>query len=299
VTELKSLLTRRDFIKCAGCTAAGVAVGLPALADELTKGPAKTKVVLIRHPDAINGRGTVDSKVIEQMLDNAVTALFGGNDVAAAWKQIIGSDDVVGIKSNEWSNLPTPLEVELAIKKRVVAVGVPEENVGIADRDVLGNSVFNKATALINTRPMRTHAWSGVGSLIKNYIMFSPDPPKYHPDSCASLGSLWALPIVMGKTRLNVLVMLSPLFHGAGWHHFDPKYLWLYRGLVVSTDPVAADTIGLSIIEAKRRKYFGEDRPISPSAHHIVIADTKYGLGTSDPAKIQLIKQGWQDGVLI
>ncbi len=299
MSESKLLITRRDFIKGAGCAAVGVAIGLPALAAEVVKEPAKTKVVLIRHQDAVDDGGKVDAKIVEQMLDEAVTTLLGESDPTACWKRLVNQDDVVGIKSNEWSNLPTPAEVEQVLKRRVMDAGVSEKNISIDDQAVLHNQVFAKATALINTRPMRTHAWSGVGSLIKNYIMFTPNPPEYHSDACAPLGSLWELPLVKGKTRLNVLVMLTPLFHGKGWHHFDPKYVWPYGGLIVSTDPVAADTVGLSILEAKRRHHFGGDHPISPPAHHIMIADKKYGLGTSDPAKIELVKLGWKEGMLI
>jgi hypothetical protein len=51
----------------------------------------------------------------------------------------------------------------------------------------------------------------------------------------------------------------------------------------------------LRIIEAKRREYFKEDRPLNPPAKHIAIADTRYHLGTSDPSKIELIKLGWDE----
>ncbi|MFQ6008922.1 MAG: twin-arginine translocation signal domain-containing protein, partial [Candidatus Zixiibacteriota bacterium] len=216
MSSSEKLLTRRDFIRGAGCAAVGVAMGLPAFAEEVLKEPTKSRVVLVRHKDAVSNKGKVKGEIIQHMLDQAVTTLFDNEDVIACWKQIVKPNDIVGIKSNEWANLPTPPEVEQAIKKRVMDAGVPERNIGIEDRGVLGHPVFEKATALINTRPLRTHAWSGVGSLIKNYIMFTPEPEKYHPDTCADLGALWNLPQVKGKTRLNILVMLTPLFHGKG-----------------------------------------------------------------------------------
>ncbi|MEW5993136.1 MAG: twin-arginine translocation signal domain-containing protein [Candidatus Zixiibacteriota bacterium] len=297
--ESKLTITRRDFIKGAGATAVGMAIGLPALAQEVVKEPAKSRVVLVRYKDAVGGDGKINGAIIQQMLDDAVTALFDNDDPVACWKRIIKPDDIVGIKSNVWAYLPTPPEVEQAIKKRVMDAGVPEKNIGIDDRGVLYHPIFKKATALINTRPMRTHAWSGVGSLIKNYIMFDPNPQDYHPDSCATLGSLWNLPVVKGKTRLNVLVMLTPLFHGVGWHHFNPKYVWPYRGLIVGADPVAVDAIGLQILRARRREYFGKDSPINPPPHHIMLADKKYHLGTSDLKRIELVRLGWEEGVLI
>lgn len=177
--------------------------------------------------------------------------------------------------------------------------GVEESNISIDDRGVLDNPVFKKATALINARPMRTHDWSGVGSLIKNYIMFHPKPYEYHPDNCADLAKLWEKPMVKGKTRLNILVMVTPQFHGVGPHHFNKKYTWRYNGLIVSFDPVAADATGLRIIQARRREYFGDERPISPPAKHIRLADTRHRLGNASPDGIELVKLGWQNGILI
>ena len=87
--------------------------------------------------------------------------------------------------------------------------------------------------------------------------------------ACADLATLWQLPIVKDKTRLNILVMLTPQFHNIGPHHFDPMYIWPYKGLIVSTDPVAADAVGLRIIQQKRLEVFGQERPLQPTAHHI------------------------------
>ena len=296
----KSLVSRRDFIKGAGCTAAGLAVGLPVLAEEIAKAPvAKSRVVLIRHQGVVDSLGKIDPRLVEKMLDEAVVALFEKETPLDCWRQIIKPTDVVGIKTNVWKYLPTPPEVEQALMKRVVEVGVARENVAVDDRGVIENPVFQKATALINTRPMRTHAWSGVGSLIKNYIMFVENPPDYHDDACAGLAKLWELPAVKGKTRLNILVMLTPQYHNVGPHHFDKAYVWNYSGLIVSVDPVAADSIGLRIIQQKRKLVFGEDRSLQPTAHHIAIADTEYHLGNSDPGKIDLIRLGWENEILI
>ena len=261
--------------------------------------PRKTKVVLIRDPDVLDAKGRINAEVIQQMLDKAVSALFDKKDPVEAWKLLVKPEDIVGIKSNVWRPLPTPEELEQAIKKRVMDAGVPEKNIDITDRGVLESKIFRKATALINARPLRTHAWSGVGGCIKNYIMFVPKPSKYHGNSCEDLGAIWNLPMVKGKTRLNVLVMLQPLFYGAGAHHFDSTYTWQYKGLLVGTDPVALDAVGVRIFQAKRLAYFGKERPLKPPVHHIVFADTKHKVGTSDLRKIELVKLGWKEGALI
>jgi hypothetical protein len=253
----------------------------------------------VRDNEVLDDNGRPKYEVVLDMLDKAVTALTGEKDVVQAWRTFIKPDDVVGIKSNVWTYIPTTSQVENALKKRVMDVGVAESNIGIDDRGVIRNPIFQKSTALINARPMRSHHWAGVGTLIKNYIMFIPDPQNYHDDSCARLATIWDNPLCKGKTRLNVLVMLTPQFHGVGPHNFNPRYVWNYYGLIVSFDPVAADSTGLRIIQAKRKDFFGENRPLSPPAKHIFEADTRYNLGTADPNKIELIKIGYEENIFI
>ncbi|MBT8398076.1 MAG: DUF362 domain-containing protein [Gemmatimonadetes bacterium] len=297
-------LTRRDFVKGMGLAAAGGVVRLPEPAAGSEAGSEAggvqptSKVVLVRDQNVLSEDGAIDPEGIQEMLDQAMTRLFGMDSPEDCWKHIIEPDDVVGIKTNIWRFLPTPSEVEDAIKRGVTAAGVPEENIGMGDQNVLRLEIFERTTALINSRPMRTHAWSGVGSLIKNYIMFD-HPPDYHDDACADLAKLWELPIVKGKTRLNVLVMLTPQFHNIGPHHFDPEYTWPYKGIIVSTDPVAADAVGLRIIQAKRQESFGEDRPLQPTAHHIELAETVHKLGVADMERIDLVRLGWAGEELI
>jgi hypothetical protein len=293
-------MTRRKMIKNTTAAAMGGAFLLNAPVRIWGSYPEKkTRVVLIRD-ERIPDYGTnPDQDVVQEMLDKAIIELTGASNIKEAWKQIIRPDDVVGIKTNAWNYLPTPKEVENAIKKRVLNAGVTENNIGIRDRGIRNDELFLKATALINTRPMRTHAWSGVGSLIKNQIMFAERPSAYHDDACADLAALWELPQIKGKTRLNVLVMFTPLFHGVGPHHFNKAYVWSYKGLVVSFDPVAADSVGLRIILARRREFFGEDRPLSPHAKHIEYAETRHHLGVADPSKIELVKLGYKENVLI
>jgi hypothetical protein len=294
------VITRRDFLRGSICATLAVAMGLPLEAQEKKEKQVKlTKVVLIRDAEVIDKKGQINAKVIQQMLDQAVSELLGKKDPVEAWKNLVKPTDLVGIKSNVWGPLPTPREVEQTIKQRVMDAGVPEKNIDITDRGVQRSSIFQKSTALINARPLRTHHWSGVGGCIKNYIPFVPYPPDYHPNACADLAAMWKLPIIKGKTRLNILLLLTPLFHGIGAHHFDRKHTWAYKGILVGKDPVAVDAVGLRIFQAKRLDYFREERPFTPSPRHIIIADTKHKLGTSDLEKIELVKLGWKEGILI
>jgi hypothetical protein len=104
---------------------------------------------------------------------------------------------------------------------------------------------------------------------------------------------------VQGKTRLNILCALTPQFYGRGANFFDTRYVWPYKGLIVGTDPVAVDAIGAHLLQVKRIAFFGEDRALDVTPSHIIVAETKYHLGVSDLNRIQLIKLGWMEEVLI
>lgn len=292
-------ITRRTFLKNSSSAAIAGALYLNTPIKVFANDNNKSKVVLIRDENILDSSGKPQAVNLEKMLQEAIRTLTGEEKTIQAWQQMIKPDDIVGIKTNVWNYLRTPVELEKIIKKRIIECGVSEENVDVDDRDILDNPVFQKSTALINVRPMRTHDWSGVGSLIKNYIMFDEKPSRYHPDSCADLAKLWKLPHVKDKTRLNILVMLTPLFHGMGPHHFSAKYTWAYNGLLAGFDPVAVDATGVRIIQAKRREFFGEERPINPPVKHIFLADTRHQLGNADPNKIELIKLGWDKDILI
>jgi hypothetical protein len=292
-------LTRREFLKDATSAALAGTLYLNSPAPLFSQSGEKTRVVLIRDKDVLDDLSRPRDSVVQHMLDEAITTLLNEKDPVKAWKQIVKPADIVGIKSNVWSYLPTPKGLEMVIKKRIMDAGISEKNIGIRDRELLDDPIFRNATALVNVRPLRTHHWSGVGSLIKNYIMFVKRPDAYHPDSCANLASIWKLPLVRGKTRLNILVLFTPLFHGDGPHHFNLKYTWGYKGLLLGLDPVAVDSTGVRILLAKRKEFFGEVRPLNPPPKHIFLADTRFHLGTGDPEKIDLIKIGWEDDILI
>lgn len=286
-------ITRRELLKTAAVAVGGTILLNRPVTSWALSADAKSRVVLVREQNLLSADNKPDVELCRQMLDRALCTLTGESSTQNAWSKIIKPDDILGIKTNAWNKLPTPPELEQILKNKAVEAGVKEENISVADKGVLQDPVFQKATALINIRPMRTHAWSGVGSLIKNYIMFDPKPSSYHDDSCASLATLHELPIVKGKTRLHILVMFRPQFHHLAAHHFSDEHLWNYCGLLAGFDPVAVDSVGLRIIQGKRNEYFKEDKPLNPPAKHIELADKRYNLGTCNPAKIELIKLGW------
>ncbi len=293
------LITRRDFLRIAAVTPFIGAMTTSLKGEVRPASSSKARVVLVRDKEAIDSAGRHNPLVIQKMLDDAITAFFDVKDPVEAWQRIVHPSDTVGIKSNVWHYIPTGDAVEKALKRRVMDCGVPEQKIGIDDRGVLRNPIFKNATVLINARPARTHHWSGIGGCIKNVIMFVPNPAAYHGDSCADLAKIWSLPLIKDKVKLNVLLLLTPLFHGIGPHHYSERYVWPYRGILVGEDPVAVDAVGVRVLQAKRRQNFGEEKPLQPPAHHIILADTRHRLGVSDPDRIDLVKLGWKEDILI
>jgi hypothetical protein len=295
--KTEKAITRRDFLK----GAAGIVLTTALSSSLPSAGQAQTRsrVVLVRDANVLGPQGEINSKVLQSMLDEAVRALTDKREALSGWKTLIKKSDIVGIKTNAWKHLSTPPELEQAIKQRVIDSGVAESNLAIDDRGVRNNPIFQNSTTLVNVRPLRTHHWAGVGTCLKNYIMFVPTPSEYHPDGCSELGKIWTLPVVKGKTRLNMLAALTPQFYGRGANFFDRRYVWQYKGIIVGTDPVAVDAVGAELLRLKRIAHFGEDMTLDVTPRHITVADKKYKLGNSDLKMIDLIKVGWKEDILL
>ena len=295
---MKKIVTRREFMRQGACVVLGTAAGLAA--GRLRAQEARSTVVLIRHPGVLDDNLKIDEGILQKMLDEALVALCRQDDAEKAFRTLIRPDDIVGIKTNAWNYLPTPPELERAIRRRVLAAGVREENIDINDREVIDRPVFQKATALINVRPLRTHYLAGISGCMKNFITFAKNIPDYHPNTCEDLALLFSLPQVKGRARLHVLSVLTPQFHAKGPHHFDRRYVWNYNGLLLGTDPVAVDAVALRLVTAKRQEVFGaREARVMPYPRSIEAADVKHKLGTSNPNRIDLVKLGWQEGILI
>ena len=293
----RGVLTRRDFLK--GTAAIILSAGLGSAMPVEGNAQVRSRVILLRDPNVVGSEGQIDEKILQSMLDEAVRLLTDEKESLDGWKRLFKKSDVVGIKTNSWRNLPTPPEMEGAIRRRIIEVGVAEKNIAVDDRGIRDNPVFINSTALVNVRPVRTHHWAGVGTCLKNYIMFVPTPSAYHPDGCSDLGKIWTLPEVKGKTRLNILVALTPQFYGRGANFFDRRYVWPYRGIIVGLDPVAVDAVGAELLRLKRIAHFGEDRALDVPPVHITVAEQKYKLGVADLKRIDIVKVGWKEDILL
>ena len=259
------------------------------------------------------------------MLDRAMLELTGQSETSAAWSQFIKPEDVVGLKINLMMT-PTSPAISRAIVGGVMSVGVDEKNIITWDRNEAGRGlegtrvrneqfgfdskslsrvVTDETTALINAPGLKVHFLAGVAVALKNWIgavtnINLPDVGvaySIHGDSCADCCIVNAIPAVRDKCRLIVVDATRPLFNGGP--QVNPQYLWPYNGILVGTDPVAIDAVGVAILEAKRNAHKGADWPISPPPKHVYVAEEKYKLGHSKLENIEIVKLGWQEEALI
>jgi hypothetical protein len=285
------VITRRDFVRQSTAAAAGL--GLLNSRDLLARTDQKSTVYIIRDEKVLSADLKVDGIRLRKMVDEAVMAVTGAYTPAKAWGQIAGPKDIVGLVPTPHLN-PTHQELIDVIEASLIEAGIPAGNI----RDAQGSPEKAKAcTVLIALPALKAHWLTGIGTVMKNYIMYSGAPSRYHQSNSANLGEIWKLPFVKGKTRLILVDALRPLCDKGPQP--DPRFLWPYRGLIAGTDPVATDSVCLKIITAKREAIKGEPWPLLPPPICVEAADKVFALGTSDPAKITVIKRGWEIDALI
>ena len=288
----QKVLTRRDFIRG---TAGGI-LGTSILGVKWLNAEDKTRsslVTVVRDKNVLDKDNNVDLDILQKMLDQTVLQFTGKSTAKEAWLTLVKPDDIVGLVTTPHLN-PTHDELTDAVKKALINIGIPPKNI----KDAQGSPDKAKVcTALISLPALKAHWLTGVGTVLKNYIMFSGRPSSYHAENSAKLGEIWNFPSVKGKTKLILVDALYPLCDKGPQP--DPRYKWAYNGLIAGTDPVAVERVCLKIITEKRNALRGEPWPLSPPPLCVETADKVYGLGTSKLDQIKLETFGWKEDLLL
>ncbi len=293
MTKKKGVVTRRDFIR----GTVGASIGVTLLGPEWLKGienrEIRSSVVIVRDRRAMDEAMNVDKNVLEKMLEQTLIKVTGKNNVKDAWLSLVSPGDVIGLVPTPHLN-PTHDEVIEVVKSSLVAAGIPAGNI----RNAQGRSVnLQSITALISLPGLKAHWLTGIGTVLKNYILYSGAPRNYHNQNSAKMGEIWNRPEVKGKTKLVLVDALYPLCDKGPQP--DPRYKWAYNGLIAGTDPVAVEAVCLKIITAKREALRGEPWPLSPPPICLEVADKVYKLGTGNLRNIEIQTVGWDKELLI
>ena len=104
----------------------------------------------------------------------------------------------------------------------------------------------------INLPVLKDHSIAGLSAGIKNMYGAIHNPNKYHDNNCDPFcAHVCNLKPVRLKNRLTVLDAVKIQYNGGPG--FVGDYLSYYNGVVLSDDPVAADRVGLEILEHLRK----------------------------------------------
>lgn len=151
-------------------------------------------------------------------------------------------------------------------------------------------------TALINVPVLKDHDLAGVSLSLKNFYGAIHNPNKYHDNNCDPyIADLNTHPFIQDKLRLILCDGIEAQYNGGPGYR--PRWRWNFSGLIMSLDPVAADSVGAEIIE-KKRKEMGlpslqadttSQRKTGRPPKYIATAARK-GLGVDDLSKINLLE---------
>ena len=292
MTDEASVVTRRDFVR----GTVGAALTASLLGETLEAKAAQTSkswVAVVRDEAALDSANQVNETVLRRMLTQVLKAVTGKADPASAWQALLRKDDIVGLVHTDHLNRTHP-ELIGAVKSTLNESGIPEKNIWMVQGSV---DKVKQCNALISLPALKAHWLTGIGTVFKNYIVFSGSPSSYHDENNAKLGEIWNLPHVKGKTKLVLVDALRPLCDKGPQP--DPRYMWQYKGLIAGTDPVAVETVCLKVLLEKRHALRGEPWPLSPPPLVVEMADKRYGLGTSNLEEIGINRIGWLDQVLV
>ena len=124
-------------------------------------------------------------------------------------------------------------------------------DIGNGKRVQLSKVLTEMCTYLINVPVLKDHGITGVTLSLKNHYGSIDKPARGHgSNGDPYVANLNNAPAIRDKTRLIVCDAAFGIYRGGP--HGAPQ--WMNSQLLVSTDPVALDTIGAGLIDQKRQE---------------------------------------------
>jgi len=156
---------------------------------------------------------------------------------------------------------------------------------------LISRIITDEATALASAAVLKDHNLAGLTAVMKNFFGAIHNPNKYHENNCDPfIADACAQQPIRSRLRLALCDAGRPQYQGGPANR--PKWRWPYGGLILSTDPVAADAVGREILLRKRAavgmKPLADDgRPV-----RYLASGAARGLGRADLARIEVVSIG-------
>jgi uncharacterized protein (DUF362 family) len=144
--------------------------------------------------------------------------------------------------------------------------------------------------AVINMPILKTHGMAGITFAMKNHYGSVLFPDMLHSQDMREVAALNALPEIRDKTRL----IIGDAFNASLWPASSLPYWredWIGDSIFMSYDPVAVDVMGLELLVREFERNGSSSAALKGTAVPIFAYAAELGLGTNDPANIEMIEQ--------
>ncbi|HEX7500634.1 MAG TPA: DUF362 domain-containing protein [Polyangia bacterium] len=288
----------------------------------------KPRVVVVRTKKALTDGYDADRGALRAMLDAGLVALSGQKDASAALAKYFRAGERVGLKINGLAGRKAATHVELVdelsvllgkanIESRQQIVfdrfardlaasgfstqprgyrcvgndesGHEEELVQMpSSASRLSRVLTTQVDCVVNLPILKQHMLAGVTGALKNNFGCIHNPNKMHLDNCDPyIAEVNAVPAIRYKQRLVIMDALRPVVDNGP--AYQPGMAEVANVLIFATDLVAADTIGLGIVEELRAKRDLPTLAKAGMAPTYLATASKMGLGVSDRAGIEIV----------
>jgi hypothetical protein len=300
---------------------AETAAALPALTSHPSIGPIdpsiKSTVVHVQANEVLAGQ-RVHPDLAREMIEEGIRLVTGTRTPAQAWNALLGPEERIGIKFNHVGagNLGTTVPLGIQLIESLRAAGFNPERIMLIEAPaelerafdtrppVFGWSggavdfgsgaeelaaLLQEVDAIINVPFLKTHNIAGMSGCLKNLShALIRRPGRYHGDACSAAADIVALAQIRSKLRIHIVNGLRGMFDKGP--DAGPEGIWPHAGLLVSRDPVAADSVAADFINEQRQR--AGLLPIGDAGGRIphLAAAVRRGLGTDDQDYIQRIE---------
>jgi len=265
-------------------------------------------------------------EALREMLDASITELTGLKEARDAWSVLFSPDERIAIKVNAFRNglIWTHAPLVTAVVDSLQDAGIPAEQIVIFDyytselekagfainedgpgarcygtesnytqegtvkgRNIELSDILLECDALINMPILKSHMIAGVSFAMKNHFGSVSMPSLLHHDIGSAMAELNALEPIKDRTRLIVGDALTACLRYKGAFPYW-RSDWAGDSILLSFDPVAIDTTALQMLERLLTDEGGNPASILAMATPCLESGAELGLGTDDPANIDL-----------
>ncbi len=146
-------------------------------------------------------------------------------------------------------------------------------------------------TAQVNAPVLKDHSIVGMTGAIKNFLGAVDNPSKYHfSHGNPMIADINTAPAIASRVRLVVMDAIYVQYEGGP--SFSPEHVERYNAVLLSTDPIAVDTVGQEIVDELRRKHGLPTLAAAQRAPEYLdtAADAEHRLGEREMGKIELVE---------